>query len=105
MGEDGMTLRVQAAAGVKWTGLASAVTAVADILRSIVLARFLHPADFGLMAMAMVVIGFAQMYLDMGVSAAIVPRQDATKQQLSSLYWVNIVSGLLVFGAVWSSSP
>jgi O-antigen/teichoic acid export membrane protein len=78
---------------------------VIQILRIIVLARLLNPQDFGLMAMTTVVTDGAQAYLDLGISAAIIHRQDATREQLSSLYWLNIFAGLVVFGTVWLCMP
>ncbi len=100
-----MTLRAQAAAGVKWTTLASGIIVVSEVLRTIVLARFLYPIDFGLMAMVTVVVGFAQMYTDVGISAAIIHRQDSTKAQLSSLYWLNIFAGWVMFVLFWLCTP
>jgi O-antigen/teichoic acid export membrane protein len=100
-----MTLRSQAAAGVRWTVVASTIIAISETLRTVVLARFLDPVDFGLMAMVGVIIGCAQMYMDMGISAALIHRQDSTKDQLSSLYWLNILSGWLLFALVWFGTP
>jgi O-antigen/teichoic acid export membrane protein len=65
----------------------------------------LRPEDFGLMAMAMVVIGFSQAYSDMGISAAIVHKQDVTSEHLSSLYWLNIIAGLLIYLLVLIATP
>jgi len=70
-----------------------------------VLARLLSPSDFGLMGMIMVVIGLAQAFADMGISNAIIHRQDATRNQLSSLYWLNIIAGIIVFSVVCASAP
>ncbi len=70
-----------------------------------VLARLLSPSDFGLMGMLMVVIGFAHAFADMGISNAIIHRQDATIDQLSSLYWLNIIAGVIVFCVVCASTP
>ncbi len=70
-----------------------------------ILARLLSPADFGLMGMIMVVIGFAQAFADMGISNAIIHRQDSTKDQLSSLYWLNIFAGIIVFCVVCAITP
>jgi len=70
-----------------------------------VLAHLLSPSDFGLMGMIMVVIGFAQLFADMGISNAIIYRQDATIEELSSLYWLNIFAGIVVFIAVCGVSP
>lgn len=70
-----------------------------------VLARLLSPADFGLMGMIMVVMGFSQAFADMGISNAIIHRQDATRNQLSSLYWLNILAGVVVFFMVCLATP
>src|SRR5690554_638922 len=70
-----------------------------------ILARHLEPADFGLMAIMMVVIGFSQAFQDMGISNAIIQRQDISHSQLSSLYWLNIVAGVLLFLIVLAISP
>lgn len=100
-----MSLMARATAGVRWTVIASGITVISELLRNVVLARFLSPVDFGLMAMVLVVIGLAQMYTDIGISAAIIHRQDATPEQLSSLYWLNIFSGWAVFALVWLGTP
>lgn len=99
-----MSLKKLAISGVKWTSLASIVNALLQILQVTILARFLSPSDFGLMAIVMVVLGFAQAFLDMGISNAIIHKQEITHQQLSTLYWVNILAGLLVYGIVFGSS-
>jgi lipopolysaccharide exporter len=100
-----MTLKSKAVSGVKWTSLASAVVGVNDVARMVVLARLLSPDDFGLMAMALIVLGFAQMYADLGISAAIVHHQDITGDELSSLYWLNIFMGLAIVAIALASAP
>lgn len=92
-----MSLKEAAISGVKWTTISSILITVFNFLQLAVLARLLSPADFGLMAMITVVIGFAANYADMGVSSAIIYRQDATKEQLSSLYWLSLLVGASVF--------
>jgi len=81
------------------------VMTVLQFVTLAVLAHLLSPSDFGLMGMIMVVIGFAQTFADMGISNAIIHRQDATRNQLSSLYWLNIIAGIMVFFVVCASAP
>jgi lipopolysaccharide exporter len=92
-----MSLKQSAVTGVKWTTLSTGVSAVLQIGQLTVLARLLKPEDFGLMAMVMIIIGFAQAYADMGISAAVIHKQDVTRDQLSSLYWLNILTGIVVY--------
>jgi O-antigen/teichoic acid export membrane protein len=57
------------------------------------------------MSMAWVILGFAQTFADMGMSNALVQKQDATPRQLSSVYWLNVAMGLALAAAVWLSTP
>ncbi len=95
----------RAIVGVKWTSAASLLSTGLYLLQSIVLARLLEPRDFGLMAMAIVVISVAVAYVDMGLSSAIIQRQHCTEKELSSLYWLNIFAGIIVFCSVFALSP
>ena len=70
-----------------------------------VLARLLSPADFGLMGMTMVVISFAQAFADMGLSNAIIQRQDVEEDHLSSFFWINAFSGIVLFACVLLFRP
>lgn len=100
-----MSLKKQALAGIKWTTAASLINSVVQLVQLAVLARLLDTTDFGLMAIVMVVIGFSQMFIDMGVSNAIIYKQKITVKQLSSLYWLNIIIGVLFFILLIAVSP
>ena len=99
------TLTQRAAGGVKWTGASMVVTTIMQFGQLAVLTRLLPRADFGIMAMIMVVIVFGQAYADMGISNAIIWRQDTTRDQLSSLYWLNVLAGVAVFAVVLVLTP
>jgi len=81
------------------------VVTTLQLVRLAVLARLLSPTDFGLMGMILVVLGFARAFADMGISKAIIYRQDSTRSELSSLYWLNIFAGLVVFAVVCALNP
>lgn len=100
-----MNLKSQAISGAKWLSVSTAVNICFQFIQLIVLTKLLSPTDFGLMAMVMVVVGLAQIYTDAGISNAIIYKQDTTKEQLSSLYWLNIAAGFLVFALVLLLNP
>ena len=58
---------------------------------TIVLARLLTPADYGLIGMVAVVTGFVSLFKDMGLSQATVQREEVTAAQVSTLFWINVV--------------
>lgn len=100
-----MSLKKSAISGVKWTTVSAAVASIIQLLQIAVLARFLNKDDFGLMAMALFVIGISQIFIDMGISNAIIHKQEVNKKQLSTLYWLNIILGIIIFLFVIAISP
>ena len=74
-----------------------------------ILARLLMPADFGLMAVVVALMAFLQIFADFGVSSAIIHHQEISREQLSSLYWLNVGSSialaiLIVLAGPWVSA-
>lgn len=100
-----MNLRRAAIRGGQWTTVGTAAVTTLQLIKLAVLARFLSPEEFGLMAIVMVVVGFSQAFSDMGISNAIIHRQEITAIQLSSLYWLNIFSGMVLTGIVIALAP
>ena len=58
---------------------------------TVVLARLLTPADYGLVGMVTVVINFAGMFKDAGLSMATVQKDQITREQISTLFWINVL--------------
>ncbi len=100
-----MSLTRQAVSGVKWSGVGTLVNVAVNFASIVVLSRLLAPADFGLMAMVGVVTGFAEAFADFGLSNAIIHRQRATSDELSSLFWLNLLVGLTLFALIWLAIP
>lgn len=100
-----MSLKRKAVTGAYWLGAGGVIGVVAQFGTLMVLARLLEPRDFGLVAMVSVVIGLAQVYADLGVGNAIIHRQDTTAAQLSSLYWLNILAGVVAYLLLVAATP
>jgi len=69
---------------------------------TVVLARLLVPEDYGLIGMVTVVIGFAELFKDLGLSTATIQKAEINHKQVSTLFWINFaiscVTGLVVAG-------
>ena len=98
-------LKEKAISGLKWTALSNVILSVLQIVQISVLTHYLATDDFGLMAIVMVVIGFSKIFSDMGISNAIIHHQHTSHEQLSSLYWLNIMSGLFLFFIISGVAP
>ncbi|MBN2027617.1 MAG: MOP flippase family protein [Actinobacteria bacterium] len=99
------SLKSRAASGVKWTTVSTAVSTTMQYLKIAVLARLLSTSDFGLMGMTLVIINLAYYMVDLGISGAIIYRQDSTDEELSTLYWINLLFGSALFLLAVLCSP
>lgn len=88
-------------AEVKWLSLAKVTLAVVSLINVSVLVRFLDREDFGLMAIANLTIGVVSLFLDMGITSAILHKQSISKEEYASLYWLNIMFGLVMYALLF----
>jgi len=100
-----MSLKKQVILGLKWTSFATICLALVAILKISILARFLEKSDFGLMALVTFVMGFMNLFSDMGLSTAILHKQKITKKNYASLYWFNIIICIVLYGALFLVTP
>ena len=100
-----MSIAKKATKGVKWTTLSTITIALCGILKISILARFLETSDFGLMALVTFVLGFMDLFMDMGLTSAILHKQNISREEYNSLYWLNVVFSLLLFFAILLLSP
>jgi O-antigen/teichoic acid export membrane protein len=91
---------------VRWTSVNTICQVGLQFFSLFVLGRLLTPKAFGLMAMIMVVIEIVNVFARMGLSEAIIFKKDITDNEISSLYFLNISVGALLFLVVFMlSSP
>src|SRR5262249_14468197 len=68
-------------------------------------ARLLGPNDFGLIGMVTAFTGFLGVFRDFGLSSAAVQRTTITEEQMSTLFWINILFGLLLTAVAFAMAP
>jgi O-antigen/teichoic acid export membrane protein len=61
-----------------------------------VLARLLEPKDFGLVGMVTALTGVLNLFRDFGLSTATVQRVNVTEEQISTLFWINVLVGTIL---------
>jgi O-antigen/teichoic acid export membrane protein len=100
-----VNIKKQAISGVKWTTVSTITIAISSLLKISILARFLDVSDFGLMALVTFVLGFMDLFMDMGLTSAILHRQNIKKEEYASLYWLNVGFSLFLFVLILLISP
>lgn len=70
-----------------------------------VLARLLEPKDFGLVGMVTAVTGVFSILKDPGLSMITVQRSTITNEEISTLFWLNMLVGLILGMLCFSLAP
>jgi O-antigen/teichoic acid export membrane protein len=103
-----MTLRKAAFSAGRWTTASLMARAGLQMVQTMVLARLLAPADFGLMAVVGSVYAIVALFVDMGLSNALIHFPDPPPRTLSTLYWLNLcaagIMAILYAALAWPIS-
>lgn len=96
---------MSAVSNVRWIAISQAARICTQLVGLVVLARLLPPSEYGLMAMATVVINFAYLLRDMGTAAAVVQKENLTEDTTNTVFWLNVGLGLTLGIALFVLSP
>ena len=72
---------------------------------SILIARQLSPADYGLVAMLTIFLVVAQIFVDSGFVEALIQKRDRTEVDFSTTFWFNIGVAAAIYGVLFLLSP
>lgn len=75
------------------------------MLRLAILARFLTKDAFGIVAILTFVLGFTNVFSDLGLSAAVMAERKLSREQFLSLYWLQFIVFNSIFLLVALCSP
>jgi O-antigen/teichoic acid export membrane protein len=75
--------------GTRW------IDRVVGLISTVILARLLLPEDFGIIAMASIVIGLVDVLLDMGVNVTLIHNKSATQQDYDAAWTLRLIQSAL----------
>jgi len=87
------------------TATAQGLQFILRTISTVILARLLSPVDYGLIAMAAVVTDFLGMFKDAGLSTATIQQDHITREQISTLFWINVIISTMFGLIVLASAP
>lgn len=76
-----------------------------QILCTFIIAQFVAPSEFGLVSMMSIFLAFSTILIDSGFSQALIHEQQVTRHDESSIFWFNILLGIVVYGCFWFAAP
>ncbi|GAB2955583.1 hypothetical protein GCM10027048_21770 [Hymenobacter coalescens] len=93
------SLTAAAVHGMKWTTAATLTTSLLQVGYTAVMARLLSPADFGLVALAGILLRFGSYFAQMGMEQAIIQKAELTDRDVRAAFTSSV--GLsVVFGGL-----
>src|ERR1051325_10030670 len=102
---EGHELRRLAVKGAAATVSAAALGFAAQAVSTVILARLLTPADFGVVAMVTTFVLLLMSFGPNGFEELVIQRAEMGRHQASNLFWINFTAGLIltiVFAAAGS---
>ena len=95
----------QAAGGMAWSVIASGGGRLISLVSVAVLARLLAPADFGLVAFALVFIAYIEALGDLGTGAALVRWPHRPRQVAQVTFAINLAMAAVWFALTVAAAP
>lgn len=90
-----MSVAVDTVKSISWFALFKFISQCFSWFVTIVIARLLLPEDYALMTMATIFTGYAALFSELGLGAAIVQKKEMNAHDLSSLFWIGFISSTL----------
>jgi lipopolysaccharide exporter len=81
---------------VFWGGFGSLLRALLQIGTQIVLARLLGPAEYGIFAIASIVLSFSKFFSDIGVSYGLIQKKDVSDDDIRFVFTWQLILGTVV---------
>ena len=92
-------------AGSAWAFASVGVVLASGFFRTIVGARYLAPADIGLIGIALLALGFVEAVASTGVDTALVASTEDVESYFDPAFTIQVVRGFAVFALLWAVAP
>ncbi|NDV64973.1 lipopolysaccharide biosynthesis protein [Bacteroides sp. 224] len=91
--------------GLLWSAIDRFSVQGMQFVIGVVIARFVYPSEFGLIAMLGVFLAIAQSFVDSGFSSALIQKKNRTAIDYSTVFFINIFISVIAYFLLWIASP
>ncbi|MFT3945117.1 MAG: lipopolysaccharide biosynthesis protein [Ancrocorticia sp.] len=95
----------RAARGAAVTLSAQAARMIIQFAGVAILARLLAPGDYGLVALALSIVTFGEIFRDFGLSSAAIQAPTLSRAERDNLFWLNTLIGVILTALVFAAAP
>jgi len=76
-----------------------------QLILTVILARLLSPTDFGLIGMAMILIGLLDSVSELGIKASLVQKKESITSHLDTAWTIQLLRGIILFLCISLTAP
>ncbi|MEG1525558.1 MAG: lipopolysaccharide biosynthesis protein [Clostridia bacterium] len=98
-------IKQKAISGLFWKLMENGGTQGIAFLTSIVLARLIDPANYGVLSLTVIFTSIASVFVQRGFSLSLVQKKDADETDFSSVFYFSLVLALVLYLSLWISAP
>lgn len=98
-------LKQKTALGMKWSVIERFSVQLVQLVIGVSVARILLPSDYGLIGMLSIFMAVSQLFIDGGFSSALIHKIDRTETDFSTVFYFNLVIGILLYLILVITAP
>ena len=102
---EGPSLKVRVARSMFWITWSRGVLQLLSLVTTLVVARILVPADYGVMALASIWVTSAGLLADMGLGAAIIQFRDLERREIDTCFWITMLLAVVSYAVLSLAAP
>jgi O-antigen/teichoic acid export membrane protein len=104
-GSDGLPLRTRIAHSIFWLTWSRGLVQLLSFATTVLVARILDPADYGIMALASVFIAISGMLSELGLGTAVVQFRDLESPELNTCFWITMTLATIAYAILALGAP
>ena len=91
--------------GAIWSAIERFSVQGSQFILSLIIARLVTPADFGLIAMISIFIAIAQVFTDSGFGSALIQKKDRNTVDYSTVFYFNSITSIILYIILFLIAP
>ena len=100
-----MSLKKKALNGLSWSFLIQFSSQSIGFIVTIILARLLMPADFGIIGIVSIFVGFANILSDSGTATSLIRNKEVSQLDYSTVFFSNLIVSVLLYILLFLLAP
>lgn len=99
------SLKEKTVSGVTWAAVEKWGQQIIQFIITIIIARILSPADYGIVGILTVFLMLSNVLIDSGFGAALIQKKEVTEVDYSTIFYFNLLISIVCYGILYLAAP